>query len=95
MEIILIVLEAIGELFFSSLFEIGIDKNNSKWLRYPLLFCYFLMSYLIALLIFVLAINVSKDNLIGAILLIVLSMFFIIIPIRNYKKAKRREKNGK
>lgn len=85
-----IIVEFILEIVFESLFYVGTDKKRSKWIRYPIIFLFFVIYLLLITVIAYLAVLGFEKNIFIGMLLIIIDVVIIVATISKFKKEYRK-----
>ncbi len=87
------VIELILDLIFEGSLELSNNKKVPKWIRYILIAFIILVFVIVCLLFLLVSLLLIKESLIGSLLFLALTIFFVVSGIVKFKKKYLKKKN--
>lgn len=81
-----LLIEIILELLFEGGAEICANRKISKWIRYPILFVFFTIVFIIVFGAIFLGISVLKTNLSAGLILLTIGLIMLVCIILKFRK---------
>lgn len=88
-------IEEVIELLLEGTVELSKSKKVPRWIRYPLIVLIVLVFSIIVLGIFLLGLVLLKTSILGGVLFILLSLWFLIGGIFKFRKTYIKDKKNR
>lgn len=85
------VIEFICELFFDGMIELAMNRNLSKWIRYPIMGVIGLFYFIVIAGLFYLGIITLKTSFVGFSIIMLIDFVIIIGTIYGFRKRMKQQ----